>query len=59
MIFQSWYPDHAIHFFSDRGEELAFGVLEHFCMDVEKIYPPGAEVVIFSDGRVFSGKMEI
>jgi hypothetical protein len=28
-------------------------------MDVEKIYPPGAEVVIFSDGRVFSGKMEL
>lgn len=27
-------------------------------MDIQKIYHPGAEVVIFSDDRVFSGKME-
>ncbi|KAG0553456.1 hypothetical protein KC19_12G012800 [Ceratodon purpureus] len=43
----------------DRGEELALGVLEGFCKNVESFYSHGAKVVIFSDGRVFSDLLAI
>ncbi|KDO23585.1 hypothetical protein SPRG_10780 [Saprolegnia parasitica CBS 223.65] len=38
----------------DRGEELALGRLEAMCAAIGAVYPPGATVTIFSDGRVFS-----
>uniref|UniRef100_K3WCT7 TauD/TfdA-like domain-containing protein n=3 Tax=Globisporangium ultimum (strain ATCC 200006 / CBS 805.95 / DAOM BR144) TaxID=431595 RepID=K3WCT7_GLOUD len=38
----------------DRGEELALERLESFCKSIERVYPLGCHVVIFSDGRVFN-----
>jgi pyoverdine/dityrosine biosynthesis protein Dit1 len=38
----------------DLGEFIALVGLDQFCIEVEKIYSPGAEVVICSDGRVFN-----
>ncbi|MFE7275288.1 L-tyrosine/L-tryptophan isonitrile synthase family protein [Streptomyces sp. NPDC057623] len=37
----------------DMGERLSLGFLDTLCRDIEKIYPPGAHVVICSDGHVF------
>ncbi|OQR89674.1 hypothetical protein ACHHYP_06126, partial [Achlya hypogyna] len=38
----------------DRGEEMALARLEAMCVAIEAVYPPGAVVRIFSDGRVFN-----
>jgi pyoverdine/dityrosine biosynthesis protein Dit1 len=38
----------------DMAEVLALGFLQHICDEIEQIYPPGARVLIGSDGRVFS-----
>lgn len=38
----------------DKGEELALRGLFEFVKDIEKIYSPGARVLIVSDGHVFS-----
>ncbi|KDO26136.1 hypothetical protein SPRG_08497 [Saprolegnia parasitica CBS 223.65] len=38
----------------DRGEELAMERLEALCREIETVYPPGAQMVIFSDGRIFN-----
>ncbi|KAE9066366.1 hypothetical protein PF007_g27511, partial [Phytophthora fragariae] len=38
----------------DRAEELSLARLERFCCQVEEAYPPGCNMVIFSDGRVFN-----
>ncbi|KAF1324783.1 Spore wall maturation protein dit1, partial [Globisporangium splendens] len=38
----------------DRGEELALERLENFCKSIERVYPLGCHLVIFSDGRVFN-----
>ncbi|OQR82246.1 hypothetical protein THRCLA_11026, partial [Thraustotheca clavata] len=38
----------------DRGEELAMERLEHLCTQIDKVYPHGVSVVIFSDGRIFN-----
>lgn len=38
----------------DRGEELALLRLEAFCQEVSSYYPPGCEVVIMTDGKVFA-----
>jgi pyoverdine/dityrosine biosynthesis protein Dit1 len=37
----------------DKAEELALRFLSELCADIEKIHPPGAKVIICSDGRVF------
>ncbi len=38
----------------DMGEFLGLETLEAMCVEMEKVYSPGAEVIICSDGRVFS-----
>ncbi|OQS01088.1 hypothetical protein ACHHYP_01834 [Achlya hypogyna] len=38
----------------DRGEELAMERLEALCCQIERLYPTGVRMVIFSDGRVFN-----
>lgn len=38
----------------DMGEVLALKRLQRLCADISKIYRPGAELIICSDGRVFS-----
>lgn len=38
----------------DKGEFLALDNLVGLCLKIEKIYAPGAKVIICSDGRVFA-----
>ena len=43
--------------FPDKAEELSLRRLNDICMSIGKIYPPGAELLIISDGLVYSGKI--
>lgn len=38
----------------DAAEHEAFYHLHQFCIDLQKIYPPGADFTVVSDGHVFS-----
>ncbi|MCW7946116.1 pyoverdine biosynthesis protein PvcA [Streptomyces hygroscopicus] len=38
----------------DQGERLSLAFLNTLCTETERIYPPGARVIICSDGHVFS-----
>lgn len=38
----------------DMAEELALQFLEQLCEEIKGIYAPGAQIIICSDGRVFS-----
>lgn len=38
----------------DLGEEIALHTLQSICEEIKSIYPPGAQVIICSDGRIFS-----
>jgi pyoverdine/dityrosine biosynthesis protein Dit1 len=38
----------------DLGERLALRFLTRLCVEIREVYPPGAEIIICSDGRVFS-----
>jgi len=40
--------------YPDLGEQLALDRIHTFCESIRNIYPPGAQCVIFSDGRVFA-----
>jgi hypothetical protein len=40
----------------DKAEELALARLESICQRIESIYPPGATIMIISDGLVYNGK---
>lgn len=40
----------------DKAEELSLRRLDDICVRIGKIYPPGAEIHIISDGLVYSGK---
>lgn len=40
----------------DLGEELALRRLHAMGMDIGKVYPPGAQVNIASDGVLFNGE---
>ncbi|OGM47512.1 putative spore wall maturation protein DIT1 [Aspergillus bombycis] len=46
--------DKVIGVLPDRGEEIALRRLHAFAHQVEQIYPPGAKILIISDGHVFS-----
>lgn len=41
-------------FLPDLGEHLALCFLNQLCCSIKNIYPPGAEITICSDGRVFN-----
>ncbi|RZS43055.1 2-isocyano-3-(4-hydroxyphenyl)propanoate synthase [Herbihabitans rhizosphaerae] len=43
----------------DMAEELALRFLAELCGDIEKIHPPGAKVIICSDGRVFEELIKV
>lgn len=43
----------------DMAEELALGFLDSLAGRIRRIHPPGAEIVICSDGRVFSDAVRI
>lgn len=38
----------------DLGEEIALHTLQSICAEIKSIYAPGAQVIICSDGRIFS-----
>ena len=40
----------------DLGEELALELLQRLGTDVEKVYAPGAQVIIATDGVLFNGE---
>jgi hypothetical protein len=40
----------------DKAEELALKRLESICERIEAIYPPGATIMIISDGLVYNGR---
>lgn len=43
----------------DYGEVLALQKLHDLCVDIGRIYAPGAEIIICSDGRVFSDIVQV
>jgi hypothetical protein len=43
----------------DLAEELSVGFLEALCARIGEVYPPGAHLVICSDGRVFNDLLGI
>ena len=47
-------PQKVLGTLPDLGEELSLLSLQELCSEVRELYPPGARVVICSDGRAFS-----
>lgn len=47
-------PAKVLGYLPDRAEELALTFLRSLCERIEEVYPPGARILICSDGRVFS-----
>lgn len=43
----------------DKAEELALGRLNEMCDRIKEIYPPGASVMIISDGITYNGSSKI
>ncbi|OLZ62521.1 pyoverdine biosynthesis protein PvcA [Streptomyces sp. IMTB 2501] len=43
----------------DQGERLSLGFLHRLCTDIERIHPPGARIVICSDGHVFGDVIHV
>ncbi|KAI4113946.1 MAG: hypothetical protein LQ345_005178 [Seirophora villosa] len=39
----------------DKAEELALGRLNSMCIRIGEVYPPGAKLIIISDGLVYNG----
>ncbi|MBA6434570.1 L-tyrosine/L-tryptophan isonitrile synthase family protein [Streptomyces sp. GMR22] len=43
----------------DQGERLSLGFLNTLCEKIERIHPPGARVIICSDGHVFGDLIRV
>ncbi|WP_316754471.1 isocyanide synthase family protein [Streptomyces herbicida] len=43
----------------DQAERLSLGFLNTLCTEIERIHPPGARVIICSDGHVFSDLINV
>lgn len=43
----------------DQGERLSLRFLDSLCRDIGRIYPPGARIVICSDGHVFGDLVHV
>ncbi|MES5820621.1 isocyanide synthase family protein [Streptomyces sp. RG80] len=43
----------------DQGERLSIAFLDTLCTEIERIYPPGAQVTICSDGHVFGDLVHV
>ncbi|MBL1083104.1 isocyanide synthase family protein [Streptomyces actinomycinicus] len=43
----------------DQGERLSLGFLHTLCTEIERIHPPGARVIICSDGHVFGDLIHV
>ncbi|WP_262387332.1 isocyanide synthase family protein [Streptomyces sp. TRM49041] len=46
-------PDKVFSHLPDHGERLAMRFLDSLCAEIEKVYAPGARVLICSDGHIF------
>ncbi|MFI9011039.1 L-tyrosine/L-tryptophan isonitrile synthase family protein [Actinosynnema sp. NPDC053489] len=47
-------PDKVLGHLPDLAEELSIAFLEELCARVAEVHPPGAHLIICSDGRVFN-----
>jgi len=52
-------PEKTTGILPDLGEVIALRRLEALCVKIEEIYAPGAQLVICSDGRVFSDLVQV
>lgn len=43
----------------DLGDELGLARLVNLCRDIKAVYPPGAVVVIVTDGICYNGEIEL
>ncbi|MEE1807564.1 isocyanide synthase family protein [Streptomyces sp. BE133] len=43
----------------DQGERLSLTFLNTLCTEIERIYPPGARVIVCSDGHVFGDLIHV
>ena len=43
----------------DLGEEMALSLLQSLCDDIRQVYPPGAQLKICADGRVFADLVRV
>ncbi|BCM72161.1 MULTISPECIES: L-tyrosine/L-tryptophan isonitrile synthase family protein [Streptomyces] len=50
---KSPHPDKVLGHLPDQAERLSLRFLDALCADIERIHPPGARVVLCSDGHVF------
>ncbi|WP_221349901.1 L-tyrosine/L-tryptophan isonitrile synthase family protein [Streptomyces beigongshangae] len=46
-------PDKVFNHLPDQGERLALRSLHSLCLEIEKVYAPGARLLICSDGHIF------
>ncbi|MDQ0771936.1 pyoverdine/dityrosine biosynthesis protein Dit1 [Streptomyces aurantiacus] len=46
-------PDKVFNHLPDHGERLALRSLHSLCLEIEKVYAPGARLLICSDGHIF------
>ncbi|EKD72060.1 MAG: pyoverdine biosynthesis [uncultured bacterium] len=52
-------PEKTAGILPDLGERLSLKFLDQLCQDIQSIYPPGAQVCICSDGRVFNDLVNV
>ena len=52
-------PEKTLGILPDYGEVLALARLDRLCVQIQAVYEPGAELVICSDGRVFSDLVQV
>ncbi|MEU4746117.1 isocyanide synthase family protein [Actinosynnema sp. NPDC023658] len=52
-------PDKVLGHLPDLAEELSIAFLETLCARIREVYPPGAQLIICSDGRVFNDLVRI
>lgn len=52
-------PDKVLGHLPDLAEELSVAFLEALCVRVGEVHPPGAHLIICSDGRVFNDLVRI
>ncbi|MGW6909879.1 L-tyrosine/L-tryptophan isonitrile synthase family protein [Streptomyces sp. NPDC054940] len=52
-------PTKTLGHLPDMGERLSLGFLDTLCTQIERIHPPGAHVVICSDGHVFGDLIRV
>lgn len=52
-------PGKVLHRLPDMAERLSLSFLNHLCQRIQLFYPPGARLVVCSDGRVFGDLVKI